>query len=1514
MWLCDDLQTRAKVALKVQKSAEHYTEAAYDEIDILNTVSTEAELMQQELELDVRRQLYREGRRAERLAAGASDAEDENGADDDDADLEGVDEADLPPLPDDQPVPEYNPHVVQLIDNFMHQGPHGSHMCMVFQTLGDNVLSLIKAYKYQGIPLDMVRKLTRHICMGLDFLHARCGVIHTDLKPENVLLSEKLPPVPRPIEEVEGCEETHVPMTPEEAAAEVEKERMNARKMGIKLDHHHHKAGHGRKAAGGGDNDGEGDDGEGDAEMTAALEGLTGEARRRAKKRYKQKKKQQQLHTAGDKDAAASASSAASSAVMVPPAAEAHLGTAADHVCRALLVTANLVSSRSNSDSLVSDGRNGSRATTATAGTGTASDLSSQTAAPEADDDGEGAHGASYRREAASLRLLTAHNQHLCGAEPPRPQAHATAAITAASPSSSSSDSCDDISIVCVVSPSYLASHLPSSDDTRDDVRSSYTLDVDIGASSSSSTGQKASAPAAVSAAPPPPPAAAASAGKNAKKRAKQKAKKAAAAAAAAAGKAVGADDDEEDGGDDNAEAPSQSTDAPSSVIKARVHLQQLTSSDGAALPTAPSVLQAVLDSFTSSAVVFAASSLHGSSSAADAAEGHTSSALSAGACANVAAGSGAASAATSLSAVSSPITSDALLWRLTVSRSHAVQALARLEEAMPQIAFLALPSSASAAASGSSTAASQTTVLASLSGHTLTTTLQRPLVATAPAASAGAGVKPPSLPGQASSTAVCASVILLGVHLGGGDVSERLVGAMRSAAAAALSTPPSSTALHCPLYTASSSSSSIAPFKPAGKDVPTAASPSESPSTNAAGASASAVALRPVADRLLPWFPGFSATPAGHAWLWSSVASLALQLQTGISTAPPSSADAGAGSNGSSTGSGVRTKVVRVPRVLSPEEEAAARERYEREWAEWEAQVAAMDAYVVDLGNACWTDKHFSEDIQTRQYRSPEVIIGAGYETSADMWSLAAMVFEMITGDLLFDPAAGDEYPRDEDHLAQMQELLGVMPRHLATRGKFSKDYFNKKGELLHIKELRFWGPAQVLCEKYGLSEVDALMVESFMLPCLRFNPETRATAMDCLRHPWLMINTENGQFIDWADHPEMVPQIASQAAAIGDDDDGGDEEGALEGDEEATGGEAVVDDDDAGVTAGLVRGMAGLGLEAGDDDGDCELLDDEEEQAYHDGGNAAAAGGRGQQAPRGPAAGRPVFSGGRRGGSVPPGAAAGPGEARQPYDDGGDDADDEEEFGDEQYDDEAGMAAMLARYGLAGAPAGLRQQYAGDDAGDDEEQEGEFGDEDDDGAGGISREQADGLFASIPGLQHLVGKSPMEMLRTLHAILGGGGGGGGGAHGHSHGGVECHGHGVPDDDEGDHDGDDDDGEMDDGGAGADDAAMFEQLLSRTGVQRDMENAARAYDGADGDAGEDGVEEIYTDSAGAINSAAAGQPAASIGLLNFISRMAGFTGSQSSSPPRGTGGAEDDDEGDEDAELPSSAAVAGGS
>lgn len=47
----------------------------------------------------------------------------------------------------------------------------------------------------------------------------------------------------------------------------------------------------------------------------------------------------------------------------------------------------------------------------------------------------------------------------------------------------------------------------------------------------------------------------------------------------------------------------------------------------------------------------------------------------------------------------------------------------------------------------------------------------------------------------------------------------------------------------------------------------------------------------------------------------------------------------------------------------------------------------------IADLGNACWVYHHFTNDIQTRQYRSPEVILGAKWGASTDIWSMACMV-----------------------------------------------------------------------------------------------------------------------------------------------------------------------------------------------------------------------------------------------------------------------------------------------------------------------------------------------------------------------------------------------------------------------------------------------------------------------------------------------------------------------------------------
>ncbi|XP_014776642.1 SRSF protein kinase 2 isoform X6 [Octopus bimaculoides] len=163
----------------------------------------------------------------------------------------------------------------------------------------------------------------------------------------------------------------------------------------------------------------------------------------------------------------------------------------------------------------------------------------------------------------------------------------------------------------------------------------------------------------------------------------------------------------------------------------------------------------------------------------------------------------------------------------------------------------------------------------------------------------------------------------------------------------------------------------------------------------------------------------------------------------------------------------------------------------------------------IADLGNACWVSHHFTEDIQTRQYRCLEVLLGAGYGPPADIWSTACMAFEMASGDYLFEPHSGEEYSRDEDHLAHIIELLGTIPKHIALSGKYSRDFFNRKGELRHITKLKPWGLNEVLREKYEWNEKDAREFSDFLLPMLVFDPAKRATALESLNHPWLRQDT---------------------------------------------------------------------------------------------------------------------------------------------------------------------------------------------------------------------------------------------------------------------------------------------------------------------------------------------------------------------------------------------------------------------
>jgi len=182
--------------------------------------------------------------------------------------------------------------------------------------------------------------------------------------------------------------------------------------------------------------------------------------------------------------------------------------------------------------------------------------------------------------------------------------------------------------------------------------------------------------------------------------------------------------------------------------------------------------------------------------------------------------------------------------------------------------------------------------------------------------------------------------------------------------------------------------------------------------------------------------------------------------------------------------------------------------------------------AKLADFGNGCLADRKVTDDIQTRQYRSPEVIIGTSWDASADVWSAACMIFELVTGDFLFDPRTGEDWSRDEDHLALMTELIGNLPpKEWALSGKYAKDLFSREGKLKHISKLKFWTLTDVLEEKYSMLEEEAKEVASFLLPMLTWLPTTRQSAKEALKHPWL-------QKVDEEDDDDDETETATENA----------------------------------------------------------------------------------------------------------------------------------------------------------------------------------------------------------------------------------------------------------------------------------------------------------------------------------------------------------------------------------------------
>ncbi|XP_018614037.1 dual specificity tyrosine-phosphorylation-regulated kinase 3 [Scleropages formosus] len=170
----------------------------------------------------------------------------------------------------------------------------------------------------------------------------------------------------------------------------------------------------------------------------------------------------------------------------------------------------------------------------------------------------------------------------------------------------------------------------------------------------------------------------------------------------------------------------------------------------------------------------------------------------------------------------------------------------------------------------------------------------------------------------------------------------------------------------------------------------------------------------------------------------------------------------------------------------------------------------------VIDFGSSCFEHQRVYTYIQSRFYRAPEVILGSRYGMPIDMWSFGCILAELLTGYPLFP---GED---EGDQLACMMEILGVPPQKLLEQSKRAKNFINSKGHPRYCtittlangsvvlngsrsRRGKMRGPPGSKEWTVALKGCDDATFIDFLKKCLDWDPTSRMTPSQALRHPWL-------------------------------------------------------------------------------------------------------------------------------------------------------------------------------------------------------------------------------------------------------------------------------------------------------------------------------------------------------------------------------------------------------------------------
>ncbi|KAI5860772.1 kinase-like domain-containing protein [Durotheca rogersii] len=153
----------------------------------------------------------------------------------------------------------------------------------------------------------------------------------------------------------------------------------------------------------------------------------------------------------------------------------------------------------------------------------------------------------------------------------------------------------------------------------------------------------------------------------------------------------------------------------------------------------------------------------------------------------------------------------------------------------------------------------------------------------------------------------------------------------------------------------------------------------------------------------------------------------------------------------------------------------------------------------VIDFGSSCFENEKVYTYIQSRFYRSPEVILGMTYGLPIDMWSLGCILAELYTGVPIFP---GEN---EQEQLACIMEVFGPPEKHLIEKSTRKKIFFDSLGKprlSVSSKGRRRRPSSKTLQQALKCDDEPFL---DFIARCLRWDPDRRLKPEEAIRHEFI-------------------------------------------------------------------------------------------------------------------------------------------------------------------------------------------------------------------------------------------------------------------------------------------------------------------------------------------------------------------------------------------------------------------------